>query len=171
MSRPGMMVGSHEHPVQNEMLQAGQKAPDFTLLANDRTVRTLGSYAGKVLIISTIPSIDTGVCSAQTRRFNSEASAISDGVKIITVSADLPFALRRFCGAEGIDSHETLSTYMDMQFADAYGVHDTAWRVCQRAVFVVDADSVLRLAEYVPVIGQEVDFAAALNAARRLIPS
>lgn len=169
MARSGMFVGPNEHPVRNEMLTVGQVAPDFTVLANDRSTRTLHSYAGNVLIISTIPSIDTGVCSAQTKRFNTEAAALSENIKIVTVSADLPFALRRFCGAEGIDRHETLSTYMDMGFADAYGVHDTEWRVCQRAVFVVDAQGIVQYAEYVPMIGSEVNFDAALAKAKSLV--
>jgi thioredoxin-dependent peroxiredoxin len=167
--RKGMMVGPNEHHVQGEMLEVGKPAPDFTVLANDRSERSLEHYKGKVLIISTIPSIDTSVCSAQTRRFNQEASELDSHVAIVTVSADLPFALRRYCSAEGIDKHETLSTYMDMKFADAYGVHDTDWRVCQRAVFVVDKQGVLRYAEYVPVIGEEVNFKVALETAKALL--
>jgi len=167
MVRRGMMVGDHEHPVQHDMLELGQVAPDFSLIANDLSSRSLADYAGKVKVISVVPSVDTGVCSAQTRRFNQEAAGL-EGTVVLTVSADMPFALGRFCGSEGIDNSETLSTQRDMQFADAYGVHDTAWRICQRAVFVLGRDNVLRYAEYVPVIGQEVDFNAALAAARSL---
>ena len=168
MARPGMMVGPKEHHVKNEMLQVGDKAPNFTLLANDRSERTLANYAGKVLVISTIPSIDTGTCSAQTRRFNAEAADLSEDIRVLTVSADLPFALRRYCGAEGIDKHETLSTYMDMKFADDYGVNDTDWRVCQRGVFVIDREGSIQYAEYVPTIGQEVNFQAVLDVAKGL---
>ena len=167
MARNGMMVGDSEHPIQGDMLEVGAAAPDFTLIANDLSSRSLADYAGKVKVISVIPSIDTGVCSAQTRRFNEEAAGLSDTV-VLTVSADMPFALGRFCGAEGIENTETLSTQRDMQFADAYGVHDTEWRLCQRAVFVLDRADVLRHAEYVPVIGNEVDYDAALAAARSL---
>ena len=169
MSRPGMMVGATEHRVQGDMLTIGSKAPDFKLLAIDRSERTLAHYAGKVKIISTVPSVDTSVCSAQTRRFNQEAAELGDDVVIITVSADLPFALKRYCATEGIDKTETLSTYMDMAFADAYGVHDVDWRICQRAVFVLDEENILRYAEYVPIIGNEVNFTAALEAAKSLI--
>ena len=167
MARKGMMVGDNEHPIQGDMLEVGAAAPDFDLIANDLSSRSLADYAGKVKIISVIPSIDTGVCSAQTHRFNEEAAGLSNTV-VLTVSADMPFALGRFCGAEGIDNTETLSTQRDMQFADAYGVHDTEWRLCQRAVFVLDRDDVLRHAEYVPVIGDEIDFDAALATARSL---
>jgi thiol peroxidase len=109
------------------------------------------------------------VCSAQTRRFNQEAASLGDQFVVLTVSADLPFALRRYCENEGIDRTETLSTYRDMKFADDYGVHDTDWRVCQRALFVLDRDNVVQFAEYVPVIGSEVNFDAALAKARELI--
>ncbi len=169
MGRKGMMVGQVEHLVKGDMLTVGQKAPDFTLLANDRSTRTLKDYAGKVIIISTIPSIDTGVCSAQTRRFNQEAASLGDDIVVLTVSADLPFALKRYCGAEGIDKTETLSTYMDMKFAEDYGVYDIDWRVCQRAVFVIDKAGIIQHAEYVPVIGNEVDFEAALAKAKSLV--
>lgn len=167
MARQGMMVGDSEHNVQNEMLEVGSTAPDFSLIANDLSSKSLADYAGKVKVISVIPSIDTGVCSDQTRRFNAEAAALDDAV-VLTVSADMPFALGRFCGSEGIENTETLSAHRDMQFADDYGVHDTDWRICQRAVFVLDRDNVLQHAEYVPVIGDEVDFAAALDKARAL---
>lgn len=167
MARAGLMVGDSEHHVQNEMLQVGASAPDFTLIANDLAARSLADYGEQVKIISVIPSIDTGVCSAQTRRFNEEAASLSDAV-VLTVSADMPFALGRFCGAEGIENTETLSTQRDMQFADDYGVHDTEWRICQRAVFVLDQSNVLRHAQYVGVIGDEVDYDAALSKAREL---
>jgi thiol peroxidase len=164
-----MMVGSIEHKVQGPMLTVGSPAPDFTLLANDQSPHTLADYAGKVKILSVIPSIDTGVCAAQTRRFNAEAASLGDHIVVLTISADLPFALRRYCGNEGITNTQTLSTYRDMKFADDYGVHDLDWRVCQRAVFVIDQQDVIQHAEYVPVIGQEVDFEAALKKARELV--
>ena len=167
MARKGLMVGDSEHHVQNEMLAVGTAAPDFNLIANDLSSKSLADYAGKVKVISVIPSIDTGVCADQTRRFNAEAASLDDTV-VLTVSADMPFALGRFCGGEGIDSTETLSTQRDMAFADDYGVHDTDWRICQRAVFVLDRDNVVQHAEYVPVIGDEVDYDAALAKAKAL---
>ncbi|MCY3866609.1 MAG: thiol peroxidase [Chloroflexi bacterium] len=167
MARKGMMVGDDEHKIQNDMLSVGAAAPDFSLIANDLSSKSLVDYAGKVKVISVIPSIDTGVCSDQTRRFNAEAAALSDTV-VLTVSADMPFALGRFCGSEGIENSETLSTHRDMAFADDYGVHDTDWRICQRAVFVLDRDNIVQHAEYVPVIGDEVDFEAALAKAKEL---
>lgn len=167
-SRPGMKVGDKEHHVQGPMLRVGDKAPDFTLTANDRSNRSLANYAGKVKIFSVVPSVDTSVCSAQTHRFNQEAANLGSDVAVLTVSADTPFTLRRYCGNEGIENTETLSTFMDMKFADDYGVHDTDWRQCQRSVFVVDKDNVVRYVEYVPVMGNEVNFDAALAKAREL---
>ena len=167
--RSGMMVGPNEHHVQGDMLEVGQNAPEFTLIATDLSAKTLSDYDSKVKILSVVPSVDTGVCSAQTHRFNKEAAELDDSVAVLTVSADLPFALKRYCGNEGIENTETLSTYRDMAFADAYGVHDTDWRVCQRALFVLDADNTIQYAEYVPIIGDEVNFEAGLKTAKSLI--
>lgn len=167
--RPGMMVGDDEHTVQHDMLEVGMEAPDFILLTPKLEERSLKDYDGKVKIFSVVPSVDTSVCSAQTRRFNKEAADLSDDIAVLTVSADLPFALGRYCGNEGIENSETLSTYKDMQFADAYGVHDVDWRVCQRAVFVVDKNNTIQHVEYVPVIGNRVDFNTALAKARELV--
>jgi len=166
MTRPGMMLGSKEFAVQGPMLEVGQPAPDFRLTDTDWNTRSLADYAGKVKIISVVPSLDTRVCSAQTRRFNAEAASLSDQIVILTVSADLPYAQRRWCGAEGVDRVVPLSDHKTMRFADAYGVHVIDLRITQRAVFVVDQTDVVRLAQYVPVISDEVDFDAALNAAR-----
>lgn len=169
MARQGMKVGNAEHHVQYEMLEVGAEAPDFSLTAIDQSQRTLADYAGKVKIISCVPSVDTGVCSTQTRRFNEEAEKLGDSVVVLTVSADLPFALKRFCAAEGISNSETLSDHRSMKFADAYGVHDTDWRICQRAVFVVDQNNIVQHAEYMDVIGNEVNFDAALEKAKSLL--
>lgn len=167
--RPGMKVGPNEHPVIGPMLEIGKSAPYFILIATDLSERKLEDYAGKVKVISVVPSVDTSVCSAQTQRFNEEAANLGEDIAVLTVSADLPFALKRYCGNQGIENTETLSTYRDMQFAEDYGVYDTAWRVCQRAVFVLDQDNVIQHAEYVDVIGDEVDFEAALAKAKSLV--
>ncbi len=167
-NRPGMMVGDDEHTVQHAMLEVGQPAPPFTVLTPRFAPRTLDDYAGKIKVLSVIPSVDTSVCSAQTRRFNEAAASLGDGIVVLTISADAPFALGRYCANEGIENSETLSTARDMQFADDYGVHDVDWRMCQRAVFVLDRDNIVQHAEYVPDMGQEVDFEAALAAAKAL---
>ncbi|MBK9124506.1 MAG: thiol peroxidase [Chloroflexi bacterium] len=163
-----MKVGSMELEVRNAMLEVGAPAPGWSLSTPRNQARTSAEYAGKVKVISCVPSIDTRVCSAQTRRFNVEAAGLSDDIVVLTVSADLPYALGRYCATEGIDKTETLSCHLDMGFADAYGVHVVPWRICQRAVFVVDKEDVLRYAQYMPAMGDEVDFTAALDAARAL---
>lgn len=164
--RPGMMLGPKELPVRGAMLTVGQVAPDFRLTDTSWGTRTLADYAGKVKIISVVPSLDTRVCSAQTIRFNREAAGLGAEVMILTVSADLPYAQKRWCGAEGVDQVVPLSDHKEMAFAEAYGVHVYDLRVTQRAVFVLDQDNVVRLAQYVPVIGDEVDFEAALTTAQ-----
>lgn len=167
--RPGMIVRGVEHSVRGEMLKVGSKAPDFTLVASDWSFKTLADYGDKIKILSVVPSLETSVCAAQTRRFNEEAASLGDEVVVLTISADLPFTQKRWCGAEGIDRVETLSSHRDMKFSDDYGVHDTEWRINQRAVFVLDRDNVVRHAEYVPVMGNEVNFEAALAVVRELL--
>ena len=142
-------------------LKPGDQAPAFRLTRLRDTVSS-EHFAGKPLVISVIPSIDTGVCSRQTRRFNEAAAAVGDSVNILTVSADLPFAQGRWCGAEGIDKVIMASDHLDMSFGDAYGTHVKELRFESRAAFVVDASGVIRYAEYVPVAGQEPNYDAVL---------
>ena len=124
----------------------------------------LGDTAGKVRLISVVPSIDTGVCDAQTRRWNEEASKLGENVVVITVSADLPMAQKRWCGAAGVERVKLLSDYVDMAFGQAYGTLVQDLRLDQRSVFIVDANDTVRYAEYVPVFGQHPDYDAALAA-------
>lgn len=147
-------------------LNVGDRAPDFELMANDLSKVTLADSAGKVRIISVVPSLDTGVCDAQTRRFNEEASQFGDHVVVLTVSADLPFAQKRWCGAAGVDRVQTLSDYLNMSFGDAYGTHIKEFRLESRAVFVVNPDDTVTHVEYVPQAGQHPNYEAALNAAK-----
>lgn len=168
-NRPGMKVGDREHHVQNEMLKVGDKAPAWALTANDNSTKTADDFAGKIKVLSVVPSLDTRVCAAQTRRFNEEAANLNENIVVITVSADLPFAQRRWCSVEGIERAITLSTHKDMKFADDYGVHDTDWRICQRAVFVIDQEDVIRHIEYVYNMGSEPDYISALSAAQKLV--
>ncbi len=167
--RPGLIVGDNEHVVQGSMLAVGQVAPDFLLLRHNMVERSLADYGDDVKIISVIPSVDTNVCSLQTQRFNEDVAEMGEGVVFITVSVDLPFALARYMADEGIENMEALSDHRNMQFAYDYGVHDLDWRICQRAVFVLDRENVIRYLEYVPVISDEVDYEATLTVARDLL--
>ena len=149
-------------------LKPGDQAPAFTLTKLKNEKISSADFAGKPLVISVIPSIDTGVCSKQTRRFNEEAAALGDKVNILTVSADLPFAQARWCGAEGIDKVVMGSDYVDMNFGDAYGTHIKALRWESRAVFVIDQNGIIRHVEYVPTGGQEPNYDATLAALKEL---
>lgn len=147
-------------------IKPGEKAPDFTVLANDLTPFQFSSASGKVRIISSVPSLDTPVCDAQTRRFNEEAANLP-GVEIITVSMDLPFAQKRWCGAAGVDRVKCYSDHRDASFATAYGTLIKELRLTSRAIFVVDKDDVVRHVEYVKEIGDHPNYEAALEAARQ----
>lgn len=147
-------------------LKVGDRAPDFTLSQGKDSISS-AQFKGKALIISVLPSIDTGVCSRQTRRFNEEVTKQSD-LTVLTVSADLPFAQSRWCGAEGIDKVVMGSDYRDMSFGNAYGTHIQDVRLESRAVFVVDSQGIIRHVEYVPAAGQEPNYEAALAAVRNL---
>jgi thiol peroxidase len=149
-------------------LKPGDSAPDATLVTQDLQTVHLKDYFGKVLLISVVPSLDTGVCSAQTRRFNEEASRLPDGVRVLTVSMDLPFAQKRFCGEADINRIEVLSDHRDASFGQAYGTLIKELRLNARAVFVIDPAGIVRYVEYVPEITEHPNYEAALNAVRSL---
>lgn len=148
-------------------IKVGDVAPDFTALNNALEPVSLSDYEGKVRIITAFPSIDTPVCSMQTRRFNQEAAELH-GVQILTVSADLPFALKRFCAVEGIDKAVTLSDYKDMEFGQKYGFMIEENRLLTRGTVIVDQAGVVRYVEYVSELNAEPDFDAAIAVAREL---
>ncbi|KKB37583.1 thiol peroxidase [Bacillus thermotolerans] len=150
--------------VGNEV-KAGDQAPDFTVLANDLSEVTLADSNGKVRLISVIPSIDTGVCEQQTRKFNEEASKI-DNVEVITISADLPFAQKRWCAGEGLENVKIYSDHRDMSFGEAYGVQMKELRLLARSVFVVDSEGKVTYAEYVSEGTTHPDYEKAIEAAK-----
>lgn len=148
-------------------LEPGDDAPDFTALDTRLQEVGLAASKGKTRIFSVVPSLDTPVCDQQTRRFNQEAAALGDDVVIYAISADLPFAAGRWCGAAGVDKLQTLSDHRDMSFGDAYGTHVKELRLDARAVFVVDPDDKVVHAQYVKEIAEHPDYDAALEAARK----
>ncbi|WP_379137307.1 thiol peroxidase [Paenibacillus sp. sgz500958] len=150
-------------------LKAGDPAPDFVLGKNLLEEVTLSDYSGKIKLISVVPSLDTGVCDAQTRRFNSEAAELGDGVVILTVSMDLPFAQARWCGAAGIDRVITLSDHKSASFGEAYGVLIKEFRLEMRSIFVVDQDNTLRYVEYLGEMTEHPDYEAAIAAVKELL--
>jgi thiol peroxidase len=148
-------------------LRAGDAAPDFEALDGKLQPVRLGDSAGKTRIFSVIPSLDTPVCDLQTKRFNEEAAKLGDSVVVYTVSADLPFAQNRWCGAANAKSVKTLSDHRSMSFGDAWGTHVKELRLDARAVFVVDPKGKIVHAQYVKEIAEHPDYDAALDAARQ----
>lgn len=147
-------------------VKVGDKAPNFTVLANDLSPVTLEDSKGSVRLISVVPSLDTGVCDAQTRRFNEEAAKF-DNVQILTISVDLPFAQGRWCGAAGVDKVQTLSDHRDLSFGEAYGIAIQEHRLLARAVFVVDSNDTVTYAEYVSEATDHPNYEAAIEAAKQ----
>ncbi len=161
-------LGGTPFPISGEVPAAGVAAPDFTLTGGDLGDISLGDFAGKRLILNVFPSVDTPVCAASVRRFNEEAAAL-EGVSVLCVSRDLPFAHGRFCAAENIDAVKCASEMRDGSFGDAYGLRITEGPLAgllARAVVVVDGDGKVQHSELVPEIKQEPDYNAALAACR-----
>ncbi|MGD9125127.1 MAG: thiol peroxidase [Desulfarculaceae bacterium] len=150
-------------------VKQGDKAPDFNALDNDLNPKSLSDYQGKVVVISSVPSLDTPVCDLQTRRFNSEAAGLGPEVAILTLSMDLPFAQKRWCGAAGVDQLTTLSDHRDAAFGQAYGLLIKELRLLARAVMVVDKKGEIRYLELVGELTQEPDYEAALQAVRECL--
>ena len=150
-------------------VKVGDKAPAFTLLDNGLGEKTLADYAGKVKVISVVPPLDTGVCDAQTRWFNQNVSKLGENVVVLTVSVDLPFAQKRWCGAAGIDKVETLSDHRDLSFGENYGFILEGLRLLSRGIVVIDKDDVVRYVEYVPEVTSAVNFDAAEAATKALV--
>jgi thiol peroxidase len=148
-------------------LKAGQKAPAFTAVGKGLASVTLEQFKGKVKIIAAIPSIDTPVCDAETRRFNEEASKLPGDVQILTISMDLPFAQARWCGAAGVDKVTAISDWRTAEFGEKYGALIKELHLLARAVFVIDKDDNVVYAEYVKEVANQPDFEAALAAARK----
>jgi thiol peroxidase len=150
-------------------LTVGEKAPGFTVVNTDLEDVSLCDYAGKVVIVAAVPSVDTSVCATETRKFNEKAAALDEDVVILTVSMDLPFALGRFCSAEGIEQVVPLSDHRDADFGESYGVLIKDLRLLARSVFVVDREGMLQHVEIVPEVTDEPDYDAALQAASEAI--
>ncbi len=152
-------------------LKVGDAAPEAELRDNDLNKVKITSYRGKVCVISTVPSLDTPVCDMETRRFNQEAADLGDDVVIVTVSMDLPFAQKRWCGAAGVDRVVTLSDYYDASFANSYGVLIKELRLLARAVFVVDKKGVVQYVQLVKEVATEPNYDEVIGAVKRLINS
>jgi thiol peroxidase len=150
-------------------INVGDKAPDVELLDNELKPVKLSSFRGKVVVVSSVPSLDTPVCDMETRRFNSEAASLGPNVVILTVSNDLPFAQKRWCGAAGVDKVKTLSDHREAAFGQGYGVLIKELRLLARSIFVLDAGGVVRYVQHVKEVSQEPDYAAVVAAVKKLL--
>jgi thiol peroxidase len=146
-------------------LHSGDDAPDFDLVDNSLKPVTLKDTGSQVRILSVVPSLDTPVCDAQTKRFNEEAAKLT-GVEIFTVSMDLPFAQKRWCGQFGVDKVKMLSDHKEGSFGSHYGTLIKELRIESRAIFVLDPHNKIRHAEYVKEVADHPNYEAALEAAR-----
>lgn len=146
-------------------LKVGDKAPDFVVLNTDLAPVSLSAYRGKVCIIASVPSLDTPVCDIETRQFNQESANLGpDDVVVLTISMDLPFAQKRWCGAAGVDKLITLSDHRDASFGSAYGVLIKELRLLARSVIIVDREGTIRYLQLVKELAQEPDYEAVLKA-------
>lgn len=152
-----------------QAVKVGDKGQDFTCVGGDLSNVSLSQYAGKVKIISVFPSVDTSVCSLQAKRFNEAADGLGEGVVLLSISNDLPFAQGRYCAAEGIRNLVMLSDHRDLDFSMKYGFLLEGLRLLARGVVVLDAANVVRYVEYVPEVTMEPDYEKALAAVKSLL--
>lgn len=159
----------NELPLTGSWPALKSKLPNFKLLSNDLQQKTPKNYEGKTLVILTVPSLDTGVCDMEVRKFNKEAAGLSKDVQILAVSTDLPFAQNRWCASAGIANVETLSDHYDASFAKSMGVLIEPLRLLARAVFVYNKKGELEYSELVSEVTSEPDYAKALEAAKKAL--
>ena len=150
-----------------EDVKVGQTAPDCPLVANDLSEVKLSSFKGKRCLLSVVPSLDTSVCDAQTKRFNTEAGKLGGDVVILTISMDLPFAQKRWCGVSGVTQVKTLSDHRDASFGQAYGVLIKGLRLLARAIFVIDSQGKVQYKEIVKEVTTEPNYGLALEALKK----
>ena len=150
-------------------VKVGDTAPDFTVLDNNLSPVAFSSFRGKVCIISSVPSLDTPVCDRETRRFNEEAARLDPNLVVLTISMDLPFAQKRWCGAAGVTRVQTLSDHRDGSFGMSYGVLIKELRLLARVVFVVDTAGIIQHVHIVNEVTEEPDYETILTAVRALL--
>ncbi|MCK1210545.1 thiol peroxidase [Streptococcus uberis] len=152
--------------LSGQQFQVGETAPDFKLITPSLEMKSLSDFKGKK-VISVVPSIDTGICSTQTRTFNKELSELDD-THVITISVDLPFAQAKWCGAEGLDKVIMLSDYYDHSFGKAYGLLMEEWHLLARAVLVLDEDNQIVYTQYLENVNSEPDYVSAITALKSI---
>ncbi|MCX7641089.1 MAG: thiol peroxidase [Elusimicrobiales bacterium] len=159
-----------EFTLIGDEVKVGQKAPDFKVLSNDLTpMKFYRTYSGRIVLISSVPSLDTPVCELETRKFNSEAQKLSSDIDIITISMDLPFAQKRWCGANGIDRVKTYSDHLKADFGKSYGVLIKELRLLARCIFIIDKDGIIKYIQLVKEITNEPNYEEAINTLKNII--
>lgn len=158
------LFGGNPVALAGSEVTTGSPAPDFTVVDQNLQEKSLADFSGHTLVIASVPSLDTGVCDAETRRFNELAADLGDDVKILTISMDLPFAQKRWCGAAGVDQVTVLSDHRSASFGRGWGTLIESQRLLSRAVFIVDPDGVVQYVEYVPNVHDHPDYDAAMAA-------
>jgi thiol peroxidase len=171
MTERAQAITLHGNPLtlEGNPVSMGNPAPEVTLLDNDLKPVKLSDFRGKVIIIAAVPSLDTPVCDMETRRFNTEAAGLGKDVAILTVSMDLPFAQKRWCGAAGVEQVKTLSDHKEAAFGQAFGLLIKELRLLGRAVLVLDREGVVRYYQLVKEVSEEPDYEAALSAVKELV--
>jgi thiol peroxidase len=171
MTERAQAITLHGNPLtlEGNPVSMGNPAPEVTLLDNDLKPVKLSDFRGKVIIIAAVPSLDTPVCDMETRRFNAEAARLGKDVAILTVSMDLPFAQKRWCGAAGVEQVKTLSDHKEAAFGQAFGLLIKELRLLGRAVLVLDREGVVRYYQLVKEVSEEPDYEAALSAVKELV--
>jgi len=168
MERPGATtLRGNPLTLVGPELKAGDTAPNFEVVDNGLQAVDLAKTGSTVRIFSVVPSLDTPVCDAQTKRFNEEAAKLP-GVDIYTISMDLPFAQKRWCGAFGVDKVKMLSDHRTGSFGSSYGTLIKELRIESRAIFVLDRNNVVKHAEYVKEVADHPNYEAALAAAKEV---
>jgi thiol peroxidase len=163
-------LGDKFATVLGDDVAVGQAAPDFTsVVPGWGTVNPLQESKGKVIILSSVPSLDTEVCDRETKRFNEEAAKLSDDIVIYTISTDFPMAQKRWCGTTGVDKVKVVSDVVDAEFGVKYGALIKERRYLRRAVFIVGRDGKLVYVKYMPVLGEEPNYDEVINAAKEAL--
>ena len=168
--RPGLIT-IHGNPLTlvGQEMQVGMPSPDSELLDNDLKPVKLSSFRGKVVIIAPVPSLDTPVCDIETRRFNDEAAMLGPEVQIVTVSMDLPFAQKRWCGAAGVARVKTLSDHRGADFGQAYGVLIKELRLLARSVFIIDRAGTVQYVQLVKEVASEPNYEEVMQALKKVM--
>ena len=171
MEERSAAVTMHGNPLTlvGKELKVGDPAPDVALLDNGLNPVKLSSFKGKVSVISSVPSLDTPTCDMETRRFNEAAGKLGGDIVILTVSMDLPFAQKRWCGAAGVERVITLSDHREASFGNAFGVLIKELRLLARSIFVIDRSGIIRYIQNVKEISQEPDYDAVIKAAQKIV--